>query len=135
MSTRILADTSLSPAEKDDREVERLINKKPPPSRKRTERRGPKRDNRRNIMKDTSEESSSDKKDLSRATHAALLNIARRIAKPITFDEMDAPKEQEGPHKPPPLPHDRVKQGKELTQQFYEELKKYSKALADSFKS
>jgi hypothetical protein len=47
----VLSDTSLSPAEKEDKEAERLIDKNPPPSRKHTERRGPKWDNRRRRMK------------------------------------------------------------------------------------
>jgi hypothetical protein len=45
------ADTSLSPAEKDDKESERLIGKRPPPSRKYKPKRGPKMDNRRRRMK------------------------------------------------------------------------------------
>jgi hypothetical protein len=43
--------SDLTPAEKEDKEAERLIGKKPPPSRKYTERRGPKHDNRRRRMK------------------------------------------------------------------------------------
>lgn len=44
------ADTSLSYSEKEDREIERLIDKKPAPSRKNREKRGPKFDNRRRVM-------------------------------------------------------------------------------------
>lgn len=43
--------TDLTNAEKEDREVERLINKKPAPSRKNREKRGPKFDNRRTVMR------------------------------------------------------------------------------------
>jgi hypothetical protein len=46
-----IADTSLTPAEKDDEETERLISKKPPPCRKYKSKRGPKFDNRRRRMK------------------------------------------------------------------------------------
>lgn len=43
--------TDLSKSEKEDREAERLIDKKPAPSRKRAPRRGPKFDNRRRRVK------------------------------------------------------------------------------------
>lgn len=51
MVTYIVADSSLSQTEKEEREVERLIDKKPAPSRKNKTKRGPKFDNRRRRMK------------------------------------------------------------------------------------
>lgn len=47
----ILADSSLEPHEKEEQEVHGLIHKRPPHSRKYTERRGPKHDNREDKIK------------------------------------------------------------------------------------
>jgi hypothetical protein len=57
--------SDLSPSEKEEREVERLINKKPAPSRKPAERRGPKYDNRRRRIKEGDSDLNSEDKDLS----------------------------------------------------------------------
>lgn len=75
--------TDLSPAEKDDRQVERLINKRPPPSRKRRNKRGPKHDNRRRRMIDKNDP---DAKANARDRKATLADIALRVA----FPEEDA---------------------------------------------
>lgn len=71
--------TDLSPAEKDDRQVERLINKRPPPSRKRRNKRGPKHDNRRRRMLDKNDP---DAKANARDRKATLADIALRVAFP-----------------------------------------------------
>lgn len=71
--------TDLSPAEKDDRQVERLINKRPPPSRKRRNKRGPKHDNRRRRMLDKNDP---DAKANARDRKASLADIALRVAFP-----------------------------------------------------
>jgi len=69
-----VADTSLSPAEKEEKQVERLINKKPPPSRKYTEKRGPKHDNRRERMNTEDSDVSSKDSDMSLASIASKLS-------------------------------------------------------------
>lgn len=71
--------TDLSPAEKDDRQVERLINKKPPPSRKHRTKRGPKHDNRRRRMIDKNDP---DVKAAERDRKASLADISLRVAFP-----------------------------------------------------
>lgn len=71
--------TDLSPAEKDDRQVERLINKRPPPSRKRRNKRGPKHDNRRRRMVDRNDP---DVKANARDRRSSLADIALRVAFP-----------------------------------------------------
>lgn len=71
--------TDLSPAEKDDRQVERLINKKPPPSRKHRPKRGPKHDNRRRRMIDVNDP---DVKAARRDRKSSLADIALRVAFP-----------------------------------------------------
>ncbi len=71
--------TDLSPAERDDRQVERLINKKPPPSRKYRPKRGPKHDNRRKRMVDPTDP---DTKALQRDRKSSLADIALRVAFP-----------------------------------------------------
>ena len=53
--------SDLTPAEREDKETERLIDKKPVPSRKYTERRGPKHDNRRRRVQEADKDT--DKKD------------------------------------------------------------------------
>jgi hypothetical protein len=59
-----LADSSLDPSEIEEQEVERLIGRKAPPSRKHTEHRGPKFDNRRRrIKQDDSDLTDSDYPD------------------------------------------------------------------------
>lgn len=77
--------TDLSPAEKDDRQVERLINKRPPPSRKGRPKRGPKHDNRRRRMTDKNDP---DAKANARDRKATLADIALRVAFPE--DELKA---------------------------------------------
>ncbi len=69
--------TDLSPAEKDDRQAERLspTGRKPPPSRKRREKRGPKHDNRRTVMK----EDDPDAKAAARDRKASLADVALKI--------------------------------------------------------
>lgn len=69
--------TDLSPAEKDDRQAERLINKKPPPSRKGRPKRGPKHDNRRRRMLDQNDP---DVKALQRDRKVTLADIALKVA-------------------------------------------------------
>jgi hypothetical protein len=69
--------TDLTPAEKDDRQTERLIGRKPPPSRKHKTKRGPKFDNRRRRMQDTSDP---DVKANARDRKATLADIALKIA-------------------------------------------------------
>lgn len=69
--------TDLSPAENDDRETSRLINKKPPPSRKGRPKRGPKHDNRRRRMLDRSDP---DVKAAERDRKASLEDIALKVA-------------------------------------------------------
>jgi hypothetical protein len=79
---RLQADSSLSKSEKEEREVNRLIDKTPAPSRKRAPRRGPKHDNRRSRMKDDDKDLSSKDKDLSlnrKDTGSVLNNIALKI--------------------------------------------------------
>jgi hypothetical protein len=80
-----LARNELSPAEREEREVERLIGRKPPPSRKYTDRRGPKHDNRRHRMEtdDPDLEGGTAETDVDislRSREASLIWIARRIA-------------------------------------------------------
>jgi len=69
--------TDLSPAEKDDRETSRLIHKRPAPSRKNRSKRGPKHDNRRRRMKDTSDP---DAEAAKRDRKASLADIALKVA-------------------------------------------------------
>lgn len=69
--------TDLSPAEKDDRETSRLIDKSPAPSRKNRSKRGPKHDNRRRRMKDTSDP---DAEAAKRDRKASLADIALKVA-------------------------------------------------------
>ncbi len=57
--------SDLKPHEKEEEEVERLIYKKPPRSRKYTERRGPKHDNRRRRLKEGDSDLKSDDRDMS----------------------------------------------------------------------
>ena len=87
--------TDLTPAEHEDKEAERLINKKPPPSRKYTERRGPKYDNRRHRVKDDDTKPDDERKISSLADVA--LNIMFRTG----ADTLRSP---EFPGKKPPKP-------------------------------
>lgn len=87
-----LADSSLDHSTKEEREVERLINKEPAPSRKPKQRRGPKHDNRRKRIKTDDPDMDKSDKDMSlNYKHSSLLGIAARIAE-------DAPKK--APQKP-----------------------------------
>ncbi len=113
--------TDLTPAEKDDREAERLINKSPAPSRKPAGRGAPKYDNRRRRMKDTSEKREDDK-DLSKRTQSSrLLYISARLS--ADEDEVHEPYE------------DPAQEGKKLVKRFYSELGSYSSDLAKSFQT
>jgi outer membrane biosynthesis protein TonB len=59
----------------EDKEIERLINKKPAPSRKHRPKRGPKHDNRRRRMKDTSDpDTKALKRDMQAAENIATSN-------------------------------------------------------------
>ena len=107
--------TDLTPAEKDDRQVERLIDKKPVPSRKPAGRGGPKHDNRRRRMKDPSEE----KKDEElRKTTASLFVIAARVA--VKEEEIH----QKGPS---------VEEAKRLVEVLLVDIGRESKPLRDLF--
>lgn len=87
-----LADSSLDHSTKEEREVERLIDREPAPSRKPKQRRGPKHDNRRRRIKTDDPDMDSSDKDMSlNYKHSSLLAIAARIAD-------DAPKK--APQKP-----------------------------------
>lgn len=57
--------SDLSPCEKEEKEVERLINKKPAPSRKTDNQKGPKFDNRRTRMKQDDPDLGTKDKDMS----------------------------------------------------------------------
>lgn len=67
--------TDLTPAEKDDRQTERLINKRPAPSRKNRPKRGPKHDNRRRRMDTADPDVEASKRDI----RSSLADIALRL--------------------------------------------------------
>lgn len=83
--------SDLSPNEKEEREVERLINKEPAPSRKHTERRGPKHDNRRRRMKVDDPDLKKTDRDMSlnRKTQGSLSDIAWRILTSASLNELE----------------------------------------------
>jgi hypothetical protein len=73
--------SDLTPSEKEEREVERLINKKPAPSRKRSRRRGPKHDNRRRRIKEDDPDLKMNDKDMSlNYKYSRMLSIASHIS-------------------------------------------------------
>ena len=73
--------SDLKPSEKEEREVERLIGRKPAPSRKSKPKRGPKHDNRRRRMKVDDPDLKSSDKDMSlNYKHSFVRSIAFRIA-------------------------------------------------------
>ena len=123
--------TDLTPAEKDDRQIERLIDKEPAPSRKRTERRGPKHDNRRRRMKDTSTEEKPDK-DLSRKTQSSIFYIAARVA--AKTEEELYEKKKDPSVVEDILSKDPGKGVEYAVNNFARKLNQYSSKLADSFK-
>jgi len=84
------SDSSLSPSEKEEKEVERLIGRKPAPSRKSAPRKGPKFDNRRKRMKTDDSDTKSGDKDLS-MKNSSLADLALRvfISTTIAADEPD----------------------------------------------
>ena len=147
-----LADSSLSPAEREDKEIERLINKKSAPSRKQREKRAPNHSTRRKRMKDHTEKREDDK-DLSRSTKASLLCIAARIAADPTIEQIDAgwdepakgddtlhsveeytgkpTTKEERLHTPP---KNTIDEGKDLIVRVISEFEVLSKKLAESFK-
>jgi hypothetical protein len=113
--------TDLTPAEKDDRQIERLIDKKPAPSRKPKGRGAPKHDNRRRRMKDHTDKETTDK-DLSRKTQASrLFYIAARVA---------ADTEEEEVHQPPAGPGEEAHR---LINKFSHLLGLQSMKLQDAF--
>jgi len=71
--------SDLKPSEKEEKEVERLIGRKPAPSRKKAPRRGPKHDNRRRRMSEDDSDVKSDDKDMS-LNHKVVGSIALRVA-------------------------------------------------------
>lgn len=106
-----VAENKLSPSEREEREVERLIDKKPPPSRKYTDRRGPKHDNRRRRIKtedpDLGDNTAESDDDMSlRSRKASLLQIAIHIAEdpPVTqrIPESEPVTQRVPPKKSPP---------------------------------
>ena len=156
-----IADTSLSPAEKDDRQIERLINKKSAPSRKPSSDGTKKHDNRRRVMKDHSEKRDDDK-DLSRQTQSSLFVIAARVAADgdifdafnDTLPSAQAPKKSEpeksAPEKTEPAAPkkklteeekvnsgaevDTAQEGKDLIEKLHIEIAKSSDELGKQFK-
>jgi len=90
--------SDLSPSEKEERQVERLINKEPAPSRKPAERRGPKHDNRRDRIDVDDPDMSSDDKDMSlnykSSSLSELLAIAARVAMPREFQKHSPSREK-----------------------------------------
>jgi hypothetical protein len=114
--------TDLTPAEKDDRQIERLIDKKPAPSRKPAGRGGPKHDNRRRRMQDSEDEKKTDE-DLSRKTKASnLFLIAARVAAPPAEEDIHT------------TPQSAQAEGKALVQQIFKEIGDQSTDLAQQFK-
>lgn len=71
--------TDLNPAEKEEKEVERLIGRKPAPSRKRSKKSGPKHDNRRRRMKVDDSDLDSFDSDLS-MSQKRRLSMAERVS-------------------------------------------------------
>jgi hypothetical protein len=149
------ADTSLSPAEKDDRQIERLTDKDTPHSRKYKDKRAPRHDLRRRRMKDHSEKREDDK-DLSRQTQSSLLlAIAARVAaeprgdifdamgdtlrsakppepeKKVLETEKKAPSEEGKVHEPKGDP---ALEAKSLVTKLYSEIGKHSRELATQFR-
>jgi hypothetical protein len=73
--------------EKEEREVNNLIHKRPPPSRKRKERRGPKHDNRKNRIKVDDPDLNSSDKDMSLKSKNASDSFWERISIPKEVEE------------------------------------------------
>jgi len=65
-----ISDSSLSPSEVEERQVERLINKETPPSRKTDNKKGPKHDNRRRRIREDDSDMESFDSDMSLASIA-----------------------------------------------------------------
>jgi len=84
--------SDLSPTEKEDREVERLIDKEPAPSRKYRERRGPKHDNRRRRMKVEDPDVNGGDPDMSlnRKTQGMVLRAAARIVSAASVEDLES---------------------------------------------
>ncbi len=83
--------SDLSPSEKEDKEVGRLIDKKPAPSRKNRPKRGPKQDNRRRRMKVDDPDLSSKDKDLSmnhKGYSTSLCDVALSIFESASNDSL-----------------------------------------------
>lgn len=108
--------SDLTQAEKDDKQVERLIDKKPPPSRKKTQRRGPKHDNRRRRMKQADPSDKPDK------------DLARKLSSLLSIAWIVASGPEDG-HKP-----DVATQGKDLVREYMAELGRYSKKVKQDFR-
>jgi hypothetical protein len=80
MSILIIADSSLSQSEKEEHEVERLIDKKPAPSRKHKERRAPRHEQRRERMKVEDQDTSKTDPDMSlNYKSSSLVDMALKI--------------------------------------------------------
>jgi hypothetical protein len=96
--------SDLTPTEKEERQVERLINKEPAPSRKPAERRGPKHDNRRDRMTVDDPDINNVDPDLSlNYKSSSLADIALLIMfRQVAAD--DPPKTQRSPEAPKEAP-------------------------------
>lgn len=134
--------SDLKPHEKEEEEAERLIHKKPPRSRKYTERRGPKHDNRRRRLKEGDADLKSDDRDMSMNQKHIGFNIAD-----VALRIFAAEPKSEKPSKPPSKPkskaetdnkarvliEEKINKAKALSQELSTDIHQYSKKLGQAF--
>lgn len=139
-----IADSSIDQSEKDDQQVERLIDKKPAPSRKNRPKRGPKHDQRRRRMKIDDPDMSGGDPDMSLSS---LFSIAARIAAKERIPTPSKPKKESPPksekpkkespikpEKPKKDPEARIKErANSLYQQILRELNPISGKISEAF--
>lgn len=125
--------TDLSDSDREEKEVERLIDKKPAPSRKKTERRGPKHDNRRDRINELDKDLQKTDRDMSlnyKVVGSNLADIALRVL--IAAPKSGRPKSERPKDVDPKGPLSNLKNQVNLVSK---KLKKFAPSVSNSFDS